>query len=149
MSVFGKKYNMEEDLKGELYCTLASLCLTMPGKKLTKDEYKPTNCLQYCSYELNPIIYGNMLDSIVHELESPFLDKHKKKYVQQVLGSVLYYTHTIGMTILHALSSIAPEQAKPYGAHAKTSTATTTLHTHKPNSSHSFSFIRHDTKHVL
>ena len=53
------------------------------------------------------------MDIIVHEIESPFHDKHKRKYVQQVLGSFLYYTCAIDMTILCALSVIASEQANP------------------------------------
>ena len=82
-------------------------------KKLTKYEYKSPNCLQYCQYESNRVIDGNNSDSIVHESKSPLLDKHEKKYVQQVLGSFLYYMCAIGMTILHALSVIASEQANP------------------------------------
>ena len=53
------------------------------------------------------------LDSIVHESESPPLAKDKKKYVQQVLGSFLYYARAIDMTILHALSAVASEQTNP------------------------------------
>ena len=82
-------------------------------KKLTEYDYKPTNRHQHCPYEPNPIIYGRNSDSIVHEIDSPLLDTRKKKYVQQVLGSFLYYARAIDMTILHALSAIASEQANP------------------------------------
>ena len=37
----------------------------------------------------------------------------KKKNVQKVLGSFLFYARAIDMTILHALSAIASEQEKP------------------------------------
>ena len=115
MSVLGKHYNMEEDWKGELYCRIhlkwnyreGYVDISVPNyvrEKLTKYGYKPTNCLQYCSYEPNPIIYGNNLDSIVHEIESPFLDKHKKKYVQQVLGS--FCTTCTQLTRLYCMPSL-------------------------------------------
>jgi hypothetical protein len=124
MSVLGKHYNMEEDWKGELYCGIhlkwnyrdGYVDISMPNyvkKKLTEYDYKPTNRHQYCPYEPNPIIYGKNSDSIVHEIDSPLLDTRKKKYVQQVLGSFLYYARAIDMTILHALSAIASEQANP------------------------------------
>ena len=103
MSVLGKHYSMEEDLKGKLYCGIhlkwnyrdGYVDISMPNyvkKKLTEYDYKPTNRHQYCPYEPNPIIYGRNSDSIVHEIDSPLLDTRKKKYVQQVLGSFLYYT---------------------------------------------------------
>ena len=128
MPVLGKQYNMEEYWKGKVYCGIhlkwnyregyvdisISNCVR---KKLTKLKYKPTNRLQYCSYEPNPIIYGKNSDSIVHEIEAPLLDTQKKKYVQQILGSFLYYAHTIGVIILHALSAIASEQVNPTERH--------------------------------
>ena len=53
------------------------------------------------------------MNSIIHEIDSQLLDTRKKKYVQQVLGSFVYYVRAINMTILHALSAIASEQANP------------------------------------
>ena len=37
----------------------------------------------------------------------------EKKYIQRVLGSFLYYARAIDLSILHALSAITSEQAKP------------------------------------
>ena len=39
--------------------------------------------------------------------------RKRENYIQKVLGSFLYYARAIGMTILHALSAIAPEQLTP------------------------------------
>ena len=69
--------------------------------------------MQYCPYEPNPIKYGKDSDKIAYEKPSDPLDDTDKKYVQRVLGSFLYYTRAIDLTILHALSAIASEQAKP------------------------------------
>ena len=82
---------------------------TYARKQLTEYDYKPTTCLQYCPYEQNLITYRKNPDSIVHDIEAPLLDRHKKKYVQQVLGSLVYQVRAIDMTILHALLVIASE----------------------------------------
>ncbi len=42
----------------------------------------------------------------------PRLDANGIKQVQQIVGSILYYTRTVDMTVLMALSSIAVEQTK-------------------------------------
>ena len=47
---------------------------------------------------------------IIPEQESPKLDKAGKTYIEQVVGSFLYYAHTIDMTILHVLRKIASPQ---------------------------------------
>lgn len=43
----------------------------------------------------------------------PALDEKGKKRVQQIIGSILYYTRAIDLTVLMALSTIAMSQAKP------------------------------------
>ena len=40
-------------------------------------------------------------------------EKKRQKYVQQVLGSILYYARKNDLIILHALSATVPEQSKP------------------------------------
>lgn len=49
---------------------------------------------------------------MIQEMDLPPLDTNKK-YVQQVLGSLLYYARAIDMVILHTLSAIVTEHAKP------------------------------------
>ncbi len=44
---------------------------------------------------------------------SPPLSKEETKYVQAVVGTLLYYVRAVDTTILMALSSIAMEQARP------------------------------------
>jgi hypothetical protein len=41
------------------------------------------------------------------------LSKDKKKYIQQVIGTLLYYGCTVDTTILVALSSLASAQSSP------------------------------------
>ena len=47
------------------------------------------------------------------ESNEPVLGKETKKYIQEVLGTFLYYARAINPTMLVALSSIASEQASP------------------------------------
>ena len=44
---------------------------------------------------------------------SPLLDKHGKKKVQSVTGSMLYYARTVDPTILPAINEISSQQANP------------------------------------
>ena len=60
-----------------------------------------------------PVKYGKKLDIIITEPKGEKLDKEGKKYIQQVVGSFLYYARAVDMTILQALSEIASEQANP------------------------------------
>ena len=41
------------------------------------------------------------------------LGKENKKYIQQVLGTFLYYARAVNLTMLVSLSAIASEQASP------------------------------------
>ena len=43
---------------------------------------------------------------------SPHLDAKGIKRIQQIVGSILYYTRVVHMTVLMALSLIAVEQTK-------------------------------------
>ena len=45
--------------------------------------------------------------------DSPLLDKADKKFVQEVIGTFLYYARAVDLTMLPALSSIATQQANP------------------------------------
>ncbi len=58
-----------------------------------------------------PINYGKKSNIIIKEQESKKLDKAGKTYMQQVVGSFLYYTNAINMEILHTLSKIASQPA--------------------------------------
>ena len=71
----------------------------------------PPKKSQHCPFEPKPIQYDKQSDTNPHEEPSPPLDKDEKKYIQQVVGSFLYYDRAIDMTILLALSDIASQQA--------------------------------------
>ena len=60
-----------------------------------------------------PVRYGKDSNLTIPEEILPPAAEDEKEYIQRVLGSFLYYAHAIDLTILHALSAIASEQAKP------------------------------------
>ena len=43
----------------------------------------------------------------------PLLNKHKKKFIQEVVGTLLYYARAFDCTMLTAIRSIAVQQAAP------------------------------------
>ena len=86
---------------------------TYVQKQLDRYQWKKPKRAQHCPYEPNPVHYGKKSDEIVHEKESPMLDEKEKKFIQQVVGSFLYYARAVDMTILTALNAIASEQAAP------------------------------------
>ena len=57
--------------------------------------------------------YGRESILTIYEEEPPLAIEKEKKYIQQVMGSFLYYAGASDLTILQALSAIASEQVKP------------------------------------
>ncbi len=76
-------------------------------KQLLKYKWNPPKRPQFCPFNPVPVNYGKKLNIIIPEPYSPPLTKDGKTYIQQVVGSFLYYACAIDMTILHALSNIA------------------------------------------
>ena len=83
------------------------------GKQLIKYRHKPSKRPQHCPYEPEPRVYGKKAQETPKKVDNPPAPKEEKKYIQQVVESFLYYARAIDLTILHALSSIAAEQANP------------------------------------
>jgi hypothetical protein len=57
--------------------------------------------------------YGAKVQYTPDEDDSPLLNKEETKFVQAVVGTLLYYGRAVDSTILPSLSAIATEQAKP------------------------------------
>ena len=58
-------------------------------------------------------MYGATIQYAKAEDSSRLLPKEEKKYIQQVIGTFLYYGRSVDSTMLTTLSSIASTQAKP------------------------------------
>ena len=117
-------YEVEIYWKGKLYCGISLdwhydakyVNISMPNylhKQLIRYKPDPPRQPQYSPYEPKPIHYGKRSDNILVEPDSPLLGQADKKYIQQVVGSFLYYARAVDLTILLSLSAIAAEQANP------------------------------------
>jgi hypothetical protein len=117
-------YEIVEDITGSLYCGITldwdyknrHVDLSMPTyvqKQLTRYNHKKPSRPQHCPYTPHPIKYGKDNQTVDPIDESPPLDEAGKKYIQQVVGSFLYYARAVDPTILMALADIATQQNKP------------------------------------
>ena len=110
IGVLKEFYDVEVDWEGSLYCGVSLdwhydakyVDISMPKyvhKQLLRYAHRPPRQKQYCPFEPNPIRYGKQSDKIVPEEESPELDKAGKTFVQQVVGSFLYYARSCHRSI--------------------------------------------------
>ena len=58
-------------------------------------------------------VYGRKIQHAKEEDTTPKLDKHKKKLVQQVTGTFVYYSRAVDPAMLVDLNVIASDQAAP------------------------------------
>lgn len=65
-----------------------------------------------CPWEPNPRKFGSNSQDTLPVDDSPPLDKEGIKYIQQVVGSFLYYCRATDPTIPHALNELSGQQAK-------------------------------------
>ena len=67
---------------------------------------------QHCSWSPHPIKYGKGAQEPIPADDSPPLNKAAIKFIQQVVGSFLYYCRATDMTIPAALSKLSQLQTK-------------------------------------
>ena len=93
---------MEEDWTRSLYCGITLdwhygkkyVDIAMPNyfpKQFLAYGIPPSKRAQHTPFKPGPINYGTKYDTIIHEDLSKLLGDAYKKYIQQVLGSFLYY----------------------------------------------------------
>ena len=91
------------------------LDVLMPGyihRLVRKYNHSAPRRQQYCPYLPQPRQYGAAAQTPILHDESPCLNDIRKKRVQQVVGSLLYYARVVDLTMLMALSSIVQEKSK-------------------------------------
>jgi hypothetical protein len=87
----------------------------LPGyikKVLQKYKHHVPLKPQHCLYFPSPKHYGVKAQEPLPVDIPPLLAPNKIKEIQCIIGSILYYPHTINITVLMAFSSIAIKQAK-------------------------------------
>jgi hypothetical protein len=70
----------------------------------TKPRLSPYKCV--------PIAYGVKTQLTLETDTSKLLDDNRKRRIQEIIGSLLYYAHAVDNKLLVALSAIAARQAK-------------------------------------
>ena len=115
-------YDLSIDWTGSRYCGITldwdydarTLTISMPGyvqKMLVRFKHEPPRRNQFAPYQPAPRKFGKQSDDTIPMDDSPLLDEKRKKVVQQVIGTCLYYARAVDCTILPAISSIASQQA--------------------------------------
>ena len=78
---------------------------------LTKFKYEPKK-KRYSPYPVEPRKFGKASQEPMPEDTSPLVDKNKRRLIQQVVGTILYYRKGPDLTILVELSILASDQSK-------------------------------------
>ncbi len=115
-------YTVSVDWTGELFCGI-SLCwdyhnktvdLSMPGyieKALKRFHHTPPSQPQHAPYKSAPIHFGST-KQIPLDDTTAVLTPLQIKHIQQVVGTLLYYSRAVDPTLAAALSAIASRQAQ-------------------------------------
>ncbi len=123
-SILSKHYKCLHDWDGQRYLGMtidwdytgqavhASMLDYIP-KVLTRFQHKPPRILQHQPYPHVKPTYGAKAQYTENVNTSPPLDKQDKKYIQEVIGTFLYYAPCVNSTMLLALGSLATQQANP------------------------------------
>jgi hypothetical protein len=87
----------------------------MPGyiKQALKQFKHERRKLQHQSYPSAIIKYGAKTQHAIAQSTSPQLDKHGKKFIQQVCGKFLFWGQAVDSTLLCPIGAIASQAAKP------------------------------------
>jgi hypothetical protein len=117
-------YEIEEDWNGTRYLGITldwdynkrEVHLSMPGyveRALARFGHLIPKKLQHQPHKHTVPTYGATIQYAKDDDATKLLTKEEKKYIQQVLGTFLYYGRAVDSTMLTALSSIASTQAEP------------------------------------
>jgi hypothetical protein len=81
------------------------------SKALLKYQHQLPSKPQHAPYKATPIQFGAWVQTVTMDTTAP-LSKECIKCVQDIVGTLLYYRHTVDPTILPAISAIASRQAQ-------------------------------------
>ena len=124
LAVIQGSYNVTTDWEGKRYLGLTldwdyqqrQVHISMPEyvpEALKRFKRECPRRKQTSPHAHTPITYGAKQQFATQEPPATPLNKEGKLFVQQVLGTFLYYARAVDCTMLVALSAIASEQANP------------------------------------
>lgn len=125
IDVLRSSFQVSCDWDGRHYCGLTIdwqyddnyVDISVPGyieKVLHKFQHSKPTKPQYAPHTWTAPVYGKSTQHAKGPDTPPLLDEAGKKYVQSVVGSMLYYSRAVDPTMLPALNEIATSQAHPY-----------------------------------
>jgi hypothetical protein len=80
-------------------------------KAMTQFKHETPNNIQTSPHQHTAIQYRAKTQFVADKEVSPPLNKEEMKYIQTVVGTLLYYAKAVNPTILPALSTIGTKQA--------------------------------------
>ena len=124
ISVLQENYEIETDWEGSKYIGMTldwdyakrEVHLSMPNyvtEALARFKHSIPNAPQNQPHKHTMPTYGAKIQYAKQEIDARKLSKEEKRFVQQVLGTFLFYARAVDSTMLTALSAIASEQADP------------------------------------
>ena len=117
-------YTISVDWSGTTYIGLnlawnyenRTLKISMPSyipAALTRFKHQIPTKKQNSPHKWTPPTYGKSQQLVQNQLTSPISPPAKKLFIQQVIGSLLYYALAVDCTLLVALGDLATTQANP------------------------------------
>jgi hypothetical protein len=124
IQILKQDYKIEEDWEETWYLGITldwdykkcEVHLSMPGyvqQALAQFGHLIPKILQHQPHKHTVPTCGATIQYIKDNNATKLLSKEEKKYIQQVLGTFLYYGQVVDLTMLTALSSLTSTQAKP------------------------------------
>ena len=116
-----KYYEISIDWSGTKYCGLdiswnypaKSVRISMPQyipKLLHKLQHPSPTKPQHSPHPHVPIVFGATAQLVGTSPDSPRVSPSEIKYIQSVIGALLFYARAVDATLLKALSTLASEQ---------------------------------------
>lgn len=134
---------MTADYSGQNYCGLSLkwnyaagyVDMAMPKfveKALRKLQHIQLNKPQHQPHKHISPIFGHQEQFTTPPDESPYLTPTETRYIQSIVGSLLYYARAVDPTILHTINELELSQAQPReNTRVKTKQLLDYLYTHK------------------
>jgi hypothetical protein len=118
-----KNYNISSNWNGSAYCGLTlewdyknrTVDLYMPGYikvALHKYQHAAPARPEHAPHTWKPPIYGAKTQYVEDETTSPALSDKDVNKLQQLTGTVLYYSRAVNPTLIMPISVLASEQSK-------------------------------------
>jgi hypothetical protein len=116
-------YDISSDWKGTAYCGLTlewdynnkTVDLSMPGyikAALYKYQHAAPTLPEHAPHKWNPQVYGANAQYVEDDNNSPALSAKNVNKLQQLMGTLLYYSRTVDPTLIMPINVLESEQTE-------------------------------------